>query len=104
MTYKFIDSTTIKPATDKIIQIGDSVISNPTENHFRQIGYTDLAVDAEPEYDTETQMIVPNYEDGNPIIQHWTVTDKPSAPVTPPSLEERVDACEYMLIDMLNFM
>ena len=104
MTYKFIDSTTIKPATDKIIQIGDAYISNPTEDHFRQNGYTDLMVDAEPVYDAETQMTVPNYEDGDPIVQHWTVTDKPPVPVAPPSLEERVDACEDMLIDMFNFM
>lgn len=86
------------------MQIGGSIISNPTEAHLRQAGYKDVVVEAEPAYDAATQILVPSYADGAVITQSWTVTDKPPVPVTPPSLEERIDACEYMLIDMLNFM
>lgn len=101
--FKFIDATTIQSAPNVLI-IGGSIIGNPTEAHLRQAGYKDVVVEAEPAYDAETQMLVPSYTDGAVITQSWTVVAKPPVPVTPPSLEERVDACEYMLIDMLNFM
>jgi hypothetical protein len=104
MIAKYISETTIRPATDTVLKLNGAYISNPTEAHFRQAGYKDVVVEAEPVYDAETQMLVPTYTDGEVITQSWTVVAKPPVPVTPPSLEERVDACEYMLIDMLNFM
>ena len=42
------------------------------------------------------------YVENGEIVEPIT---EPPAPITqPPTLEERIDACEYMLIDMLNFM
>jgi hypothetical protein len=104
MIAKYINQSTIRPATDAVLKLNGAYISNPTDAHLRQAGYKDVVIDAEPAYDAETQMLVPSYTDGAVITQSWTVTDKPPVPITPPSLEERVDACEYMLIDMLNFM
>lgn len=105
MLFKFINQTCIEPYNDQPLILNGTRYSNiHDETILKSAGYKPKVIDPEPDYNAETQMLTPMYEDGAVITQHWAVTDKPPVPITPPSLEGRVDACEYMLIDMLNFM
>lgn len=109
MLFKFISQTCIEPYYGQPLIVNGVRYSNVRdETILKSVGYKPKMIDSEPEYDEQTQMLVANYiEENNIIKQSWIVMQKPPIeppPVQPPALEERVDACEYMLIDMLNFM
>lgn len=101
MIAKYINQSTIRPATDAVLKLNGAYISNPTDAHFRQAGYKDVVIEPEPAYDTATQMLVPTYTDGEVITQSWTITDKPPETETEPepTLEEKVALLAEQMVE-----
>lgn len=54
------------------------VIANPTEELLKlAMGYKDVTVQTEPEYDIATQVLTPVYtESDDGIVVSWTVTER----------------------------
>lgn len=69
--YILIDEHTIMPYNNEVLKrfVGNRLvkaISNPTQGQLQEFGYMELADDAEPDYDEETQYLTFTYtvEDG----------------------------------------
>ena len=74
MLGKLIDGKLIIPDEMEKKKI---VITNPTEECLKyNLGYKDLFIDAEPEYDEFTQYLHPVYEEtATEIFHHWEVKE-----------------------------
>lgn len=74
MLGKLINGRLIQPTENERRKI---VITNPTDKLLKLVmGYKDLTVSPEPEYDMETQYLSPIYEETETeIIQNWEVKD-----------------------------
>ncbi len=74
MLGKLVNGRFVQPSDNERKKI---VITNPTDKLLKLVmGYKDLTVDVEPEYDVETQYLSPVYEETETeIIQHWEVKD-----------------------------
>lgn len=74
MLGKLVNGRLIQPSANERKKI---VITNPTDKFLKLVmGYKDLSVSPEPEYDMETQYISPIYEETETeIIQNWEVKD-----------------------------
>lgn len=64
--YILIDEHTIMPYNNEVLKrfVGNRLvkaISNPTQGQLQEFGYMELADDAEPDYDTETQYLTFTY-------------------------------------------
>ena len=85
MLGKLIDGILITPSEMEKKKI---VITNPSEESLKfNLGYKDLIIDEQPEYDEATQYLQSIYEETDlVIIQHWEVKDYPD--IEMPILEE----------------
>ena len=74
MLGKIVNGRLIQPSVNERKKI---VITNPTDNILKYVmGYKDLTVDVEPEYDMETQYLSPIYDETDTeIVQHWEVKE-----------------------------
>lgn len=106
MLYQYIDTHTINPASGQPIKLpSGAIVSNPADEHYLAVGYKPVQYDVEPEYNTETQMLVPFYADGEVITCSWVVEDVPEPePITPPlpTTEERMLAIEDALLALME--
>lgn len=74
MLGKLVNGNLIQPSANERKKI---VITNPTDDILKYVmGYKDLVITPEPEYDMETQYLSPVYEETDTeIIQNWEVKD-----------------------------
>ena len=74
MLGKLVNGVLITPSEYEKKKI---VITNPSDEVLKfALGYKDLIVDEEPEYDVKTQWLESAFEETDTqIIQHWTVKD-----------------------------
>ena len=74
MLGKLVNGRLIQPSVNERKKI---VITNPTDKVLKLImGYKDLIITSEPEYDMETQYLSPVYEETDTeIIQTWEVKE-----------------------------
>ena len=74
MLGKLVNGRLIQPSANERKKI---VITNPTDKLLKLVmGYKDLSVTPEPEYDMETQYLSPVYEETETeIIRNWEVKD-----------------------------
>ena len=74
MLGKLVDGNLIKPSENEFKKI---IITNPSIESLKyNLGYKDLVVDEEPEYDMETHYLEPVYEETETsIINHWEVKE-----------------------------
>ena len=75
MLGKLVNGNLIQPTENERRKI---VIANPTDEQLKFImGYKDLVISLEPEYDMETQYLTPIYEETETeIIQSWEINEK----------------------------
>ena len=72
-------------------------ISNPTKKLYEQFGYNPkaLRIEAEPEYDIETQYLMPVYmETETEIVQTWEIKEVTENEDIENSVEMEVDTAE----------
>lgn len=72
-------------------------ISNPTKKLYEQFGYSPktLRIEAEPEYDIETQYLMPVYmETETEIVQTWEIKEVTENANSENSVEMEVDTAE----------
>ena len=74
MLYKFIDKYNIQRAKNPIY-LGDKVISNPTEETLKELGYKELIETPMPTTEEESKYYIPTYEDGKKIKQSWELRE-----------------------------
>ena len=74
MLGKLVNGVLITPSEYEKKKI---VITNPRDEVLKFVlGYKDLIIDEEPEYDAKTQWLESAFEETDTqIIQHWTVKD-----------------------------
>ena len=74
MLGKLINGRLVQPTENERKKI---VVTNPTDKLLKLImGYKDLAISPEPEYNTETQYLSPVYEETETeILQNWEIKD-----------------------------
>lgn len=74
MLGKLMDGILITPSEMEKKKI---IITNPSEESLKfNLGYKDLIIDEQPEYDETTQYLQAIYEETDLIIiQHWEVKD-----------------------------
>lgn len=77
MLGKIVNGALIVPSENEFKKI---IITNPSIESLKfNMGYKDLVIDEEPNYDIETQYLVPIYEEiETTIINHWEVTEIPT--------------------------
>ena len=78
MKFKFIDEHTIKPYKKGFVVLENKIYTNPTEEVVEKAGYKELIIQEEPEYDMNTQYLVPVYSDGDVITQSWEIKEMES--------------------------
>lgn len=88
MKYRFINENQVKTYVQDfggnfVIYQGE-VYTNPESpnselptNAWEELGYKDLIEKPQPEFNPETQYIIPIYTDGKVIIKNWQVIDIP---------------------------
>lgn len=74
MLGKVVNGVLITPSENERKKI---VITNPSDDVLKYVmGYKNLTVDEEPEYNVETQYLQPEFEETETdIVQHWAVKD-----------------------------
>lgn len=74
MLGKLVNGVLITPSENERKKI---VITNPSDDVLKYVmGYKNLTVDQEPEYNVETQYLQPEFEETETdIVQHWGVKD-----------------------------
>lgn len=73
----------------RVVTIGSSVVSNPTDEQLIQLGYKEVRQTEQPQDAPDGQMHVSSYEDkGAYIEQVWTLIEKPV------TIEDRLSALE----------
>lgn len=74
MIGKLVDGALIVPNENELKKI---IITNPSIESLKyNMNYKDLIIDAEPEYDSETQYLESVYEETETsIIQHWEIKE-----------------------------
>ena len=71
MLARFIDEKQIERYKGYVIIDGTTYANNETK--AREVGYKDLVIDEQPEYDYETEWLDYEYIDGEVIEQNWVV-------------------------------
>ena len=72
---KYISEYVIEHAP-KVVKIGKKRIANPKPEILEELGYKQVVEDAKPEYDPETQYLVPRYtQTSKRIKRHWEIRD-----------------------------
>lgn len=77
MLAKYINEKQIERYKGYVIIDGITYANN--EEKAREVGFKDLVIDTQPEYDPETEWLDYYYEDGQVITQKWEV--KPIEPI-----------------------
>ena len=74
MLGKLVNGNLIKPSENEFKKI---IITNPSIESLKyNMGYKDLVIDEQPEYNEETQYLIPAYEETETtVINHWEVKD-----------------------------
>lgn len=74
MLGKLVDGNLIRPSQNEFKKI---IITNPSIESLKyNLGYKDLIVDEQPEYDMETHYLEAVYEETeDTIINHWEVKE-----------------------------
>ena len=75
MKYKFINEYEVQPYKNGFIILDNKIYTNPKEETLARAGYKELVTEDEPEYNPETQYIVPKYIDGDVITQSWEIKE-----------------------------
>ena len=70
--YKYIDENHVVRAKNPLY-IGDKVISNPTEETLRKLGYKEMVEAAPLPECAEGECLIPHYTDGDVIVCTFTV-------------------------------
>ena len=79
MKYKFINEDKVEiHKKGNFIILNGNIITNPTDEDLKEAGFKDMVVEPEPEYNPETQYIIPKYANGDVITQRWEVRDIPA--------------------------
>lgn len=71
MYAKYINEKQIERYKGYVIIDGTTYANN--EAKAKEVGYKELRIDEQPSYDTETEWLDYEYEDGEVITQHWVV-------------------------------
>ena len=74
MLGKLVNGVLITPSENERKRI---IVTNPSNDVLKFVmGYKDLTVDEQPEYDSEKQYLQPEFEETDTeVIQHWVVCD-----------------------------
>lgn len=76
MKYKFINENEVKPYKNGFIILDNKIYTNPKEETLLKAGFKEMVIEDEPEYNPETQYIVPKYIDGDDVItQSWEIKE-----------------------------
>ena len=76
MKYKFIDEHNVKPFKEGFVVLNGKIYTNPTDEILKEVNVKDMIVLEEPEYNVETQYLLPHYtNDKDVITQSWEVKD-----------------------------
>ena len=75
--YKFINENKVEKFTKGFVVLDHMIYTNPKEDHIRAVGYKDLVIPEQPEYDPETQYLTFRYVDGDVITKEWIAEDIP---------------------------
>lgn len=81
----------------KVVTIGNKIISNPTEEQIKSLGYKSVFYEEKPTEEVEGKMYVSSFEDKGLYIQQVWVLEE-----TSPTQEERIEALEEALDMILN--
>ena len=71
MLAKYINNKQIERYKGYVIIDGTTYANN--EEKAREVGFKDLVIDEQPEFDPETEWLDYEYEDGEVIEQKWVV-------------------------------
>ena len=71
MLAKYINEKRIERYKGYVIIDGTTYANN--EEKAREVGYKDLVIEEQPEYNPETEWLDYEYEDGEVITQKWVV-------------------------------
>ena len=76
MKYKFINEYEVQPYKNGFIILDNKIYTNPKEETLARAGYKELVTEDEPEYNPETQYVVPVYtETDTEIVQSWEIKE-----------------------------
>lgn len=76
MKYKFINENEVKPYKNGFIILDNKIYTNPKEETLLKAGFKEMVIEDEPEYNPETQYIVPVYtETDTEIVQSWEIKE-----------------------------
>lgn len=73
MYYKFIDENKAERFEGGAIYYNHLVYANPTTEQLQMAGFKELVETEMPEFNAETEQLVPHYVDGDTITKTWTV-------------------------------
>lgn len=71
MLARYINEKKIERYKGFVIIDGTTYVNN--EEKAREVGFKDLIIDEQPEYDIETEWLDYYYEDGEVIHQRWKI-------------------------------
>lgn len=74
--YKFINTNKVEEYNGGFIVLDNKIYTNPLPEILKKVGYKNLIIKDEPEYNLETQYLTPIYIDGDEITQEWEINEK----------------------------
>lgn len=72
---KYINEYQIEHAP-RVVRVGKKRIANPKPEILEELGYKQVVDEEKPEYDEDTQYLVPRYtQTARSITRHWEIRD-----------------------------